>query len=70
MERIATRNNHREVFHTAAEMRDLVDLAEWAETLLNRHVTVMEAAAWRQMLGAQAEPAFIDTAKYLGIRGA
>lgn len=70
MDSNTTSNNHKEVLHTAAEMRDLVDLAEWAETLLNRHVTVMEAAAWRQMLGAQAEPAFIDTAKYLGLRGA
>ena len=55
MDSITTNNNHSEVLHTAAELRDLVDLAEWGGELLNRHVTVSEAAGWRLALGDQAE---------------
>lgn len=57
MDSITTNNNHSEVLHTAAELRDLVDLAEWGGELLNRHVTVSEAASWRLALGNQAERA-------------
>lgn len=55
MEFSKSNNNHSEVLHTAAELRDLVDLAEWGGELLNRHVTVSEAATWRDWLGDQAE---------------
>lgn len=57
MEFSKTNKNHSEVLHTAAELRDLVDLAEWGGELLNRHVTVSEAAGWRLALGDQAERA-------------
>lgn len=55
MEFSKANNNHSEVLHTAAELRDLVDLAEWGGKILNRHVTVSEAASWRLALGDQAE---------------
>lgn len=57
MDSIKANNNHKEVLHTAAELRDLVDLAEWGGEILNRHVTVSEAASWRDWLGDQAERA-------------
>jgi len=58
-------NNHSEVLHTAAELRDLVDLAEWGGEILNRHVTVSEAAGWTAEWGAQTEKVLRDAATFI-----
>lgn len=58
MDSITTNNNHSEVLHTATQIRAMVDLAEWAGQLLNRHVTVTEAGRWIDALGAPDSPAY------------
>ena len=41
--------------HTAAQIRVMVDMADYAESLLNRHVTVMEVGRWLDLLGSESE---------------
>lgn len=58
MEFSKVKRNHSEVLHTATQIRAMVDLAEWAGQLLNRHVTVTEAGRWIDALGAPDSPTY------------
>lgn len=41
--------------HSAEQIRVMVDMADYAESLLNRHVTVMEVGKWLDLLGSESE---------------
>jgi len=52
---IESLNTEKAPLHSAAQIRVMVDMAEYAESLLNRHVTVMEVGRWLDLLGSAEE---------------